>query len=159
MASTLPDEVCCPPLDIDRWDGQSHEWENKLFVKTRVRCFLYIPINYGSKIRKVVHRTDAAGVAIPEGLILSDQTSPWRMDLYFAVERGVPGIQNTTLSGQMVSKVYEAPYKEAGRCHKQFVQWMDRRGSIPQRLFTWYATCPACAKKQGKNLMVYLALT
>ncbi len=159
MSQNLQNEICCPPLEPEKWDEKTFEWDNKLFVKSRVRCFLYMPLNFGSKMRKLMPAIEAAGATMPDGMVLSDQTSPWRMDLYVAVCKGVPRMPNTSLSGKFISKVYDAPYKEAGRLYKSFANWLKARDIEPEKVYVWYATCPGCAKKYGKNWMVYITST
>jgi effector-binding domain-containing protein len=157
MEPNSHNDVCCPPLEPERWDEQIQEWDNKLFVRAKVTCFLYIPLNFGSRMRKLVPKIEAAGTTMPYGMVLSDQTSPWRMELYIAVDKGVPGMPNVSLSGKYISKVYEAPYKEAGRLYKIFTTWVKEKGLEPGKVYVWYATCPGCAKKYGSNKMVFIA--
>ncbi len=79
------------------------------------------------------------------------------MDIYLAVNEEIPGAQNTTLSGTFVSKVYEGPYKETGNWHKDFTAWCNVQNYKPIKYYMWYTTCPKCAKKYGKNYVVYMA--
>jgi len=157
MSQNAPNEICCPPLEPEKWDEKTFEWDNKLFARSRVTCLLYVPLNFGSKMRKVVPAIEAAKATMPDGMVLSDQTSPWRMDLYVAISKGVPGMPNDSLSGRFISKVYEAPYKEAGRLYKSFVTWVKSHALEPEKVYVWYATCPGCTRKYGKNSMVYIA--
>jgi hypothetical protein len=62
-----------------------------------------------------------AGANIPEWLCLSDHTSKWNMDLYLAVDREVPGAENTTLSGRFLSNVYEGPLKDTAKWGDDFI--------------------------------------
>ena len=36
------EEECCPRFDPAPWDGKVLEWENKRFVRDRVRTFFFI---------------------------------------------------------------------------------------------------------------------
>ena len=45
--SELDAVECCPPFKPEPWDEKTITWENKRFVKDRVRSFLHIPLNFG----------------------------------------------------------------------------------------------------------------
>ncbi len=45
--ATLVAAGCCPRFDPAPWDSQEVTFENRLFVKDRVRSFLHIPLNCG----------------------------------------------------------------------------------------------------------------
>ncbi len=49
---------------------------------------------------------DAAGGTITDNLCLSDHTSRCNMDIYVAVDRDIPDMQNVRLNGKFFSKVY-----------------------------------------------------
>lgn len=38
---------CCPRFDTEPWDEKEVMFEDKLFVKDRVRSFFHIPLNFG----------------------------------------------------------------------------------------------------------------
>jgi len=64
---------------------------------------------------KLDKKARAAGVNFMGGLCLSDHTSMWKMDLYAAVDKELPGAENVTLSGKFYSRVYEGPFKDTGK--------------------------------------------
>jgi len=69
------DEVCCPPFDPGPWDGKEITWQDRPFVKDRVRSFLHVPLNFGSVMRRNAARIEAAG-AMPEApIVLADENS------------------------------------------------------------------------------------
>ncbi|MBP1691197.1 MAG: hypothetical protein H6Q32_549 [Bacteroidetes bacterium] len=148
---------CCPRLDPIPWDEKEHTWDNKRFVKTRVRTFLFMPLNFGSVMRKIMKVLEASGATLTDALCLSDHTSRWNMDVYLAVDREVKGAQNTTLSGKYYSKVYEGPFKDTGTWCKDFESHTKEKGLKIAKWFMWYTTCPKCAKKYGKNYVVIVA--
>lgn len=47
----IMEEECCPGFDPSApWDGKLLEWENKRFVRDKVKTFFFIPLNFGSVI-------------------------------------------------------------------------------------------------------------
>ena len=99
------EEECCPRFDPAPWDGKMLEWENKRFVRDRVKTLFFIPLNFGSVITRLNEKVEKAGATIPDNLCLSDDTSRWNMDIYLAVDRDIPEAENVTLSGKYVCKV------------------------------------------------------
>jgi hypothetical protein len=150
-------DICCPEFNPAPWDEKILEWENKKFIKDSVFTLFYMPINYGSAIRKMNLKTEKQQANNPEWLCLSDHTSKWNMDLYLAVDKEIPDAVNTTLSGKFATKVYEGPYKETGHWSEDFKAWCTKKKLIPEKYYMWYTTCPKCAKKYGKNYVVFVA--
>jgi hypothetical protein len=152
-------QECCPKFDPAPWDNKNFEWSGKKFIKDRVRTFLYMPLNFGSVMARMDRKVRAVSASTPDALCLSDHTSPWNMDIYLAVDRDIPDAENTTLSGSFLSKVYEGPFKDAGKWSKDFEQYAKEKGQQFIKQFMWYTTCPTCAKKYGKNYVVVVGQT
>jgi hypothetical protein len=134
---------CCPKFDPKPWDGKSFEWKNKKFVKDKVFCLFYIPLNFGQVMAKLMGKVDNGAMC------LSDQTSMWSMDVYIEVNQEIEGMDNVTLSGKYISKVYEGEFKDVGKWMTDF-----KKNNKVEKVYMWYTTCPACAKKWGKNYVV-----
>lgn len=147
---------CCPPFDPVPWDDKIFQWENKKFVKDKVHTFFFMPLNFGGVMRRVDAKVRAAGASFVENMGLSDHTSRWNMDLYLAVDKNVPGMDNTSLSGKYYSKVYEGPFQDTGKWCKDYEALAKAKGLTIKKWFMWYTTCPKCAKKYGKNYTVIL---
>ncbi len=154
---TLEKEICCPEFDPAPWNEKIIEWNNKKFIKDSVRTFFYMPANFGSVMRRLNRKVEHQHAKVPDWMGFSDHTSKWNMDVYLAVDKEIPGAENTTLSGKFVTKVYEGPYKETGNWSKDFHSWCSSKGLNPEKHFVWYTTCPKCAKKYGKNYVVFVA--
>ena len=145
---------CCARLDVDFWDGQKIVWDSQPFVRDRIRAFLHIPLNFGSVMTRV-HSAVKDAEAYPEHpMWLSDEVSPWRSDLYLAVDRDVPGMKVENLSGTFLTKVFEGPYKNAGVWMREMEADVRQKGMEPLKTYFYYATCPGCAKKFGVNHVV-----
>ena len=152
----VQDEECCPPFDPAPWENKIIEWDNKKFIKDKVQTFFFMPVTFGKMMKRLDEKTRSAGVTIQDGICLSDHTSKWNMDLYLAVEKVVPGCENTTISGKFFSKVYEGPFRDTGKWCKDFESVATGKGMKIKKWYMWYTTCPKCTKKYGKNYVVIL---
>ena len=147
-------EVCCPRFDPAPWNDVTVEWKNKMFIKTRVFTLFYIPVNFGSVMRRIHPAVVNAGAAVPDWLCLSEHTSKWNMDVYLAVDREIPGQENTRISGSFYCRAYEGPFSDTGKWCDDFAAAAKSKGYEIKKWLMWYTTCPKCAKKYGKNYVV-----
>jgi len=150
-------EECCPRFNPGPWNEKTFAWKNKKFVKESVWTFFYIPINFGGVMERVQKKIDAAGAKCVDWMGLSDHKSKWKMDVYVAVDKEVPGAENITLSGKFLSKVYGGDFKKTGEWCKDFEEYAKTKGLKIKKMYMWYTTCPKCAKKYGENYVVILA--
>ncbi len=90
-------------------------------------------------------------------MLLSQDTSPWHADHYYAVKKEVPDADNIQMSGKFFAKVYEGEFKDAGKWYKDLIATVEKRGDELKQLYFYYTTCPKCAKVYGKNYVVGLA--
>ncbi|MFH1602261.1 MAG: hydrolase [Candidatus Shapirobacteria bacterium] len=149
-------QECCPEFNPTLWDEKVLEWNNKKFIKSKVFSLFYIPINFGSVMKKLDVMVREAGAKFEDNMGLSDHTSKWNMDIYLAVDKEITGIENTTFSGKFFSKVYEGNFKETGTWMKNFEDYAKDKGISVKKTYMWYTTCPKCAKKYGKNYVVVI---
>jgi len=147
---------CCEIFNPDPWDDKILEWSDKKFVKGKVFTLFFMPLNFGSVIVKAMGKIKSAGAKMVDSLGLSDHTSKWNMDLYLAVDREIPGMENITLNGKFFSKVYEGNFKETGEWCKDFEKSAKEKGFEVKKMYMWYTTCPKCAKSYGKNYVVII---
>lgn len=148
---------CCARLDVDAWDGREVTWSDKLFVRDRVRAFLHIPLNYGSVMTRNLATIEEADAYPQDPMWLTDNCSPWRAEIFSAVDREVPGANIERLSGTFLAKVFEGPYRQAGKWLKDMQAYVREQGKNTDKVFFFYTTCPKCAKHFGKNYVVLLA--
>jgi hypothetical protein len=149
--------ICCPEFDPKHWDDKLIEWKDKKFIREKVCTFFYMPINFGRTMKRFDKLITEAGLTLNDGLCLSDHTSKWNMDLYLAVDKEIPEAENITLTGKFYSKVYEGSFQNTGKWMKDFKKITDEKGLRTSKLYTWYTTCPKCAKKYGKNYVAIVA--
>ncbi len=154
---TKPNDICCPEFDPKAWDDRLHEWNEKHFIRDKVFTFLHIPVNFGAAMRRFDKKVTAAGAGMPDWLCLSHHTSMWNMDLYLCVDKKVEHAENIMISGKHYSRVFEGPYKDAGKWQKEFAKELKDKNMASSKTYTWYTTCPKCAKKYGKNYVVLFA--
>lgn len=149
---------CCPQFEPAPWDDKIFEWKNKKFIKDKVCTIFYMPMNFGKVMKRLNAKVEKANATMPDWLCLSDHTSKWNMDLYLAVDKEIAEAENISLSGQYLSKVYEGNYNETGKWMKDFESFVKNKGYEMGKLYMWYTTCPKCAKKYGKNYVVFITM-
>ena len=150
-------EICCPEFNPKPWDGKEITWEEKRFVKDRVRSFLHIPLNFGSVMKKNVALIEAADAKPEEMIVLADENSLWGADVYLDVAKDVPNARMAAISGTFLTKVFEGPYKNIKSWIHEMGEHVKSQGKEMKQLYFYYTTCPKCAKKYGKNYVVLLA--
>lgn len=148
---------CCLRFNPEPWDEKKIVFEDKLFLKDHVRSFLHIPLNFGKVMVKNIEKIVQADALPSEPVLLSDEKSLWGADIYIAVEKEVPGAEMVRISGTFLSKVFEGPYKNAGKWSKEMADYVKSKASQMKKMYFFYTTCPRCAKYYGKNYTVILA--
>lgn len=149
---------CCPKFDPKPWDESKFQFDNKLFIKAKTINFFHIPLNMGPVITKTWQKIEKANAANKdEFVMLSTDPSPWRGEHYFAVNKDVPDAEMDHLSGTYLTKVFEGPFKEAGKWVKQTQEYVKSKGKNLKNLYFYYTTCPKCAKYYDKNYVVAFA--
>ena len=148
---------CCARLDTKRWDGQEYVWEEKLFLKGRIYSFMHIPLNFGSVMQRSHAAAQHAQAYPEEPFWLTYERSPWGADMYLAVDRAIDGAVLEKLSGTFLTKVFEGPYHHAGKWAREMEAYVTGKGHAVKKLFFYYAYCPKCAKRYGKNQVALLA--
>ena len=152
----MEERTCCPRFDPTAWDEKTLEWKDKRFIKDKVFTLFHVPINFGAVVKRMMAKIENAGAKTPGWMGLSDHTSKWNMNLYLAVDKEIPGTENTTLSGNFFSKVYEGPFKETGKWCEDFKALAASRKLRIDKWYMWYTTCPKCARKYGKNYVAII---
>ena len=148
---------CCPRFNPEPWDEKEIEFKDKLFLKDHVLSFLHIPLNFGKIMVKNVEKIKQADALASEPVLLSDEKSLWGADVYIAVAKEVPQAQMVRISGTFLSKVFEGPYKNAGKWAKEMTDYVKSKARQIKKMYFFYTTCPKCAKYYGKNYTVILA--
>ena len=149
---------CCPRFQPEMWDGKTFQMDDVLFARASARSLMYVPLNMDRVMTRSMQKIQSAEAAISDDyLILSQDKSPWRCDHYFRVSREVPGMDMVRMTGTFLARVYEGPFSQMGSWMKDFTAWVQEQGHAGKAVFTFYTTCPKCAKTYGKNYVVLLA--
>lgn len=148
---------CCPRFDPKPWEEKEITWNNKLFLKDRVRSIFHIPLNFGQVIVKNIEKIKRADALTPKPLMLSDENSLWGADIYIAVTKHVPDANMVKISGTYLTKVFEGPYQSIGTWMREMKSYVHSKRKEIKQLYFFYTMCPKCAKYYGKNYTVLLA--
>lgn len=148
---------CCPRFDPEPWDETQLVWRDKSFIRDRVTSVFHIPLNYGAVMTRNLEPIQAAGALASPRVILTDENSLWGADVYFEVTKDVPGREKVHISGTFLSKAFEGPFSSIKKWTGEMAEYAERKGKTVEKLYFFYTTCPACAKKYGKNYVVLLA--
>ncbi|MBF8266496.1 MAG: hypothetical protein HW388_4 [Dehalococcoidia bacterium] len=157
MDNQVEETGCCPRFNPDPWQEKEITWQDMLFLKDQVRSFLHIPLSFGKVMAKNMAVIEEAGALAPQPLMLTDDKSPWRTDIYIAVGKEVPGAEMVRMSGTFLTKVFEGPFRDAGKWMREMKGFVKSKGKESDKLYLSYTTCPSCAKAYGKNYAIIFA--
>jgi hypothetical protein len=157
LKSTVAPTGCCPPFDPETFHEKETVWMAKPFVKERVHSLFHLPLDMTHKVMKAMRLIEEAHAVPAQSLMLSDELSPWRSDLYIGVTGPVAGAETVTLSGTFLTRVYEGPFHDAPKWAADMRSYCTAKGREPRKLYFGYTTCPRCAKAYGKNYVVLFA--
>lgn len=149
-------DICCPELNREDWDGKKLFWEDKRFVKGKVRTFFFIPFGFGRTMRKISKAMEVSGAKSGDWMCLADHTSNLNMDIYVDVDKPVEGLSNVLFNGEYYSRVYEGPYRDTKKWTDDFETDAKAKGLDVEKQYVWYNYCPKCAKKYGNNYITIL---
>ena len=148
---------CCDPFNPEPWQDKEITWVDKMFVKDHVTSFFHMPLNMGAKVVKNMKLIEKADAGSTQQLMLTDEKSLWGTDIYIDVSQTVPEAQMATISGTFLTKVFEWPYKNAGKWAGEMSDYVKSLGKELKKMYFSYTTCPKCAKAYGKNYVVLFA--
>ncbi|HOW66506.1 MAG TPA: alpha/beta hydrolase, partial [Verrucomicrobiota bacterium] len=127
MSKQNPNE-CCSRFEPAPWDNQTITWDNKLFLKDRVRSVFHIPLNFGAVMKRNIAAMEQANAVPDQMIVLSDEKSLWAADVYIAAAKEVPGSNMTTLSGTFLTKVFEGPYQNMRKWIEEMKSFVSSQG-------------------------------
>lgn len=153
---TPDNNTCCPKFNPDLWEDKVFRWDQKPFIKAKVRTLFYIPLNFGPVMRKLDKKIQYADGEIVDNLCLSYHHSMWTMDVLLAVDKPIKDEDNVILDGEFFSKVYEGEYSESRIWSRDFKDEVNRRGMKVSKMYLWYTACPKCARKYGHNYVAII---
>ncbi|MFA6528635.1 MAG: hydrolase [Candidatus Gracilibacteria bacterium] len=157
MTMPITPTGCCEPFNPTPWQDKEITWKEKIFVTDHVTSFLHIPLNFGQKVVKNLKLIEAANAKSEHQIMLTDEKSLWGADIYIDVTDEVAGAQMTTISGTFLTKIFEGPYKDAGKWAEEMKKYVQSKKKELKKIYFFYTTCPKCAKAYGNNYVVLLA--
>jgi hypothetical protein len=157
---TEPD-VCCPPFDPAKWHHVHHSWKDRPFLRDSVPELFHIPLpgTYAKAIARMWKKASDTGAA-PEPddfLLLANDPSSFRADLYMSLSKDIPDAETVKLAGNFFSQVFEASYGDVRKCLRETSQFLAKNGMFSLKDYIYYPYCPKCAKKYGHNYVVVLS--
>ena len=149
---------CCPVFNPEPWARKEFSFEDLSFIQDSTRSLFYIPLNMGSVMTRAQKAIREAGAEHSQRyLMLSEDVSKWKADHYFLVEKDVPGYQTVKVEGTWYARVFNGPFNMIGKWMKEITEELTGRGLKASRVFSFYTTCPRCAKVYGTNYIVIFA--
>ena len=155
------EKECCPEFEPKRWDKKTFNWKKKNFMKESIPTFFHMPFPpmIGIKVKKMWKSIKEAKACPPvkEWLLLFRDPTPFKSEMYMGATKQVKGANNTTISGTFEAKVFDGPYNAIPKFMKEMNEYLSKKGKKMKDLYVHYAYCPKCAKKYGKNYMIFFA--
>lgn len=148
---------CCAELHAGAWDRQEFHWVRKPFLKDHIRALFHTPLDFGAVVTRDHAKIEEAEAYPETPLWLTEEVSPWRSDIHVALDRDVPDADMVEMSGTFLTRVFEGPYRDARRWAETMETYAKEQGRTLDKLYFYYATCPRCAKKLGRNQVVAFA--
>ena len=148
---------CCPRFNPESWDEKVITLDDRLFVKDHVCKFFHIPLTFSKAMIRNIIKIERADARADEMIVLSECKSLWKDNLYISVSKEVPGARMATVPGTFMTKVFEGPYRNAGKWAKEMTTYVESKGKQIKTIYFFYTTCPKCAKVYGENYTVLLA--
>lgn len=158
MHNTDNTDKCCPVFDPEHWESKTHKWENKNFIMETIPQLFHIPVPsyFGRAVTRMweLALAENASPDLKDFLLMAYDPSPWKSELYMAVNREVPGAKNIKLSGTYLSKVFDGPYNRIPQYIKEVDKYLEGIGKKAVKYYFYFTTCPECARKYGHNYIV-----
>jgi hypothetical protein len=162
---TGKNDECCPEFNPKKWEGKEFNWDKMHFIKESIPTLFHIPFppTIGKKITKMMAlatKADKIDSKKDDVLVLFQDPSAFRSNIYLSVTGNVPGTNNVKISGTFISKVYDGPYNAIPKFVKDMNAYLEKKGKkVPKNdeYYIHYAYCPKCEKKYGHHYMILFA--
>ncbi|MGB5434877.1 MAG: hydrolase [Maribacter sp.] len=153
---------CCPTFHPEKWDEKTFNWSQKKFIKASVPTLFHIPLPpmIGKKVTQMMKLAEDSKKLSDdkeEILLLFNDPSAFKSELYLSVTDTVTEAENITLSGTFISKVFDGAFSAVPKFMKQMDTYLAQQHKKANDYYVHYAYCPKCAKKAGHNFMVLFA--
>ena len=152
----------CPVFDPQKWDNKVFKWENKLFIREPIPSFFHIPFPpmIKSKVILMCTLADNADADIEdksEMLLLFHDSSPFKSEIFYSVNREIEGADNISMSGRFFAQVFDGPYNRIPKYIREKNIRLSADHQTAKDFYVHYAYCPECQKKYKHNYMIIFA--
>jgi hypothetical protein len=121
-------------------------------VSNSVAC---IPVDLAQVFDRMRDGILRAGAGDPKQTpVLSREISPMRTERLFAVTRPVPGEEMVYLTGDDLTRVFEATHRDTRSGRQFMLAAAEARGRSPGPVCFSFTTCATCAEVCGRNYVV-----
>lgn len=159
------EKECCPEFHPEKWDKKVFHWKDKQFIKGTIPTLYHTPFPpmIGKKITRMMNLATSANKIDEkkdEVLILFQDPSAFKSNIYISVTGDVPGANNVKMSGTFLARVYDGSYKAIPKFVKDMNMCLEKEGKkVPtdDEYYIHYAYCPKCEKKYGHHYMILFA--
>lgn len=155
------DKICCPLFQPQKWNDVQHMWNGKHFLVETIPEIFHVPLpgTYPKAIQRMWKRAQDAGVAPKpnEFLLLTQDPTAFKSELYMSVTGEVPGGTNVKFTGTFYSKVFEGRYSDIRKFIHQMEQSLDANRMFAKKHYIYFPYCPKCARKYGHNYIVVVS--
>mmetsp|Transcript_9488 Transcript_9488/g.19722 ORF Transcript_9488/g.19722 Transcript_9488/m.19722 type:complete len:219 (+) Transcript_9488:249-905(+) len=146
-------------FDVNNYENVKHKWENKAFVVKTMPAFFGATRQH--LLGKIVHRNRAklaqTGCWDPEGLVLTEGTTPFRSKVYFAIkndEETPKGMKVELLSGTWLSRVFVGEEKHLAKWTEQVLKsTASQRKEGNNQCFAYYPTSTKLSLPEGHTVV------
>ena len=155
-------QECCPKFEPKRWDEKKFIWDDKRFIKESIPTIFHMPFPkaIGKKVTKMMALAENADCLSDDELdvlLLFNDPTAFKSDMYLSVSERIPDAHNVELSGTFISKVYDGAYHKVPKFMKQMKDYLRAQDKKADDFYVHYAYCPKCSKEFGHNYMVLFA--
>lgn len=161
MGQNTKETRCCPEFDKMPWDGITHQWQDKPFIKETIPTFFHMPWPpmIGKMMGRMWEKARKAGAApdMNDFIAMATDPTPFKSEFYMAVTKSVPEAENVKLSGTFMTKVFDGPYGDVPKWIKEMDAWLNVQGKKAKKYYFYFTSCPKCAKAYGHNYAVAFA--
>ncbi|TGV04350.1 hydrolase [Flavivirga rizhaonensis] len=159
---TQKNEECCPEFHPEKWDNKTLNWNQKPFIKETIPTFFHMPLpkmigKKVTKMMKLAENTNNISTDKLDVLLLFNDPSAFKSNMYLSVIGNVPNANNTTITGTFIGKVFDGTYNQIPKFIKQMNSYLKDHDKKTKDYYTHYAYCPKCARKFGHNYMILFA--
>jgi len=127
------DNECCPEFNPEKWDKKIFNWDNRQFIKESIPTLFHMPFPpmIGKKITKMMALATSANKIDnkkDEVLVLFQDSSAFKSNIYISVTGDVPGANNVKIPGIFMARVYEGPYNATPKFVKDMNVYLEKEG-------------------------------